>query len=220
MRKPATFLTAFVCGAWLLAAGIAWPADSGFLPDYAQLHDTKDANGNPLRTWISPKFNKTNYQRIFIERVAYYPEPRGSDQVSDEALRDIQNYMDNQLRTVALAGIPQTTEPGPGVARVKLAITAVDTSATALKPWQIIPAALVIQGAEAATGKRKRNAVLHIEALIADSVSNEPLAESVRAAKGVTVPDSRTQVTLDTVRGQIDSWARGVASLVGKTLHP
>jgi hypothetical protein len=219
MRKPATFLAAFLGGAFLVA-GIALAADSGFLPDYSQLQSTKDANGNPVRTWINPKFNKTNYQKILIEKVSYYPEPKGSDQVSDQALSDIQAYMDTQLRTVALAGIPQTSDAGPGVARVKLAITAVDTSATALKPWQIIPAALVIQGAAAATGNRKRNAELHVESLITDSVSNEPLAMSVRAAKGVTVPNSRTQVTLETVKGQIDSWAKGVASLVEKTLHP
>ena len=217
--KKAQFLVGMAgSAALLLAGGIALAADSGFLPDYSKLQQVKDLNGHSLRQWNSPNLNRANYQKILIEKVTYYPEPKGSDQVSDQTLSDIQQYMDTQLRTVGLKRIPQVTEAGPGVLRVKVAITAVDTSATGLKPWQIIPVALVIQGAKAATGNRPENSNLAVEALVTDSVTNEPLGMSVRAAQGAKLPNGHTQLTLDTVKSRIDDWAANVASLVDKKI--
>jgi hypothetical protein len=211
---------ALVCGIALCAgAPPVVAADSGFLPDYSQLQKVRDLNGNPIRQWLSPKLTKANYQKILLEKVTFYPQPRGTEQVSDKALGDIQAYLDSQLRSVGLAGLPLVEEAGPGVARIKVAITAVDTSATGLKPWQIIPVALVIQGARAATGNRAENSNLAVEAIVSDSVSGEPLAMSVREAHGATLPNDRTQLTLQTVRPVIDSWAKGVASLVQRRLE-
>jgi hypothetical protein len=207
-------IIAVVCGLVQLTTGIAAAANSGFLPDYSRLEPATDDNGKKLERWVSPSFTKVNYQKILIEPVAFYPAPKGSEQVSDQALADIQGYLDSQLRTVGLVAIPQVSAAGPGVARVRVGITAVATSATGLKPWQIIPIALVAQGAKAATGRRAKDAELAVEALITDSVSNEPLAMVVRKAEGVTLPDSKTQLTLDTVRATIDRWAANVAEQV------
>jgi hypothetical protein len=212
---PAGLLVALTCALSLCGAPrFAGAADSGFLPDYSKLVNVKDALGRPIRRWISPTFNKTNYQKVLIEPVTFYPAAKGSEQVSDQVLGEMQQYLDSQLRSVGLAGIPQTATPGPGVARVQVAITAADTRATDLKPWQLIPAALVIQGARAATGTRPVSANLAVEGMITDSVSNEPLAMAVRETHGVTVPDSRTQVTLATVTPSIDAWAQAVAVMV------
>jgi Protein of unknown function (DUF3313) len=222
MTRPKTvkILVGLVCSASLLvAARLVMAADSGFLPDYSKLQQVKDLNGKPIRQWTSPKLSKANYQKILIEKVAFYPQPKGSDQVSDQTLSDIQRYMDSQLRTVGLARIPQVTDPGPGVLRVKVAITAVDTSATGLKPWQIIPVALVVQGAKAATGNRPENSNLAVEAIVTDSVTDEPLGMSVREAHGATLPNSRAQLMLETVKPRIDAWAASIASLVEKRIQ-
>jgi hypothetical protein len=218
MKKALSFL-GVICSVSLLTAGAARAADSGFLPDYSKLENTKDSNGVPVRRWLSPKLTKANYQKVIIDKVVFYPEPQASDQVSDQTLKDIQNYVDTQLRTVALDKVPQVTDPGPGVLRLKLAITAVDTSAAPLKPWQIIPVALVIQGAEAASGHRTRDADLSIESLVTDSVTNEVLGENVRGTKGVTLPNSQAQLTLDVVKSRIDEWAASSAQLVQQKLE-
>lgn len=218
MNKALSFLGA-LCAVTVMVAGAAQAADSGFLPDYSKLKDTKDANGVPIRQWTSDKLTKANYQKIMVDKVVFYPEPKASDQVSDQTLQDIQNYLDTQLRTVALDKVPQVTAPGPGVLRLKVAITAVDTSAAGLKPWQLIPIALVIQGAEAASGERKRDADLRVEAVVTDSVTNEVLAERVRSTKGATLPNSKAQLTLDTVKSRIDEWAANSAQVVQQKLE-
>jgi hypothetical protein len=203
-----------LCTLVMLAGGQAQATNSGFLPDYSRLEDSKDANGAPLRRWLSPKLTKANYEKMIIDKVSYYPTPKASEQVSDQALQDIQDHIDTQLRTVVLAEVPQATDPGPGILRLKVAITAAETTATGLKPWQVIPMALVVQGAEAATGKRKRNVVLAIESLVTDSVTNEVLSEAVRNVRGVTLPDSKAQLTLDVVKSRIDEWAAAMAQMV------
>jgi hypothetical protein len=218
--KNARLHLVLVCGICLCAAArLVTAADSGFLPDYSQLQKVRDLKGNPIRQWLSPKLTKANYHKVLLEKVTFFPEPRGTNQVSDKTLGDIQAYLDSQLRTVGLAGLPLVDEAGPGVVRIKVAITAVDTSATGLKPWQIIPVALVSQGVRAATGNRAENSNLAVEAIVSDSVSGEPLAMSVRDAHGATLPNDRAQLTLETVRPAIDSWAKGVASLVQRRLE-
>jgi hypothetical protein len=213
MNLPLTLLCA-LCSLTLLAGEQARAANSGFLPDYSRLEDATDANRAPMRRWSSPKLTKDNYQKMLIDKVVYYPAPKASDQVSGQALSDIRDYIDSQLRTVVLARVPQAGEPGPGILRVQVAITAAETTASGLKPWQIIPVALVVQGAEAAAGKRQRNVVLCVESLVTDSVTDEVLSEAVRNVKGVTLPDSKAQLTLDLVKSRIDEWAAATAELV------
>ncbi|MCL4780056.1 MAG: DUF3313 family protein [Gammaproteobacteria bacterium] len=194
-------------------------AHSGFLPDYSQLEKQKDAKGSELLRWQSPNLSKANYQKILLEPVTFYPEPQASEQVSDQVLKDIQAYLDSSLRTVGLANVPQATEAGPGVLRIKVAITAVETSSSGLKPWQLIPVALVVQGAKAASGNRPRDVDLDVEALVSDSVSGEVLAMSVRKGKGQDLKDSDAQLTLDDAKPRIDQWAENVAELVQKIFN-
>jgi hypothetical protein len=187
-------------------------ANSGFLPDYTKLEKQKDAKGSELKRWQSPNLTKANYQKILLEPVTFFPAPKASEQISDQVLTEIQTYLDTSLRTVGLA------EAGPGVLRLKVAITAVDTHNVGLKPWQLIPVALIVQGAKRASGNVKQNVDLNVEALVSDSVSGEALAMSVRQGKGQEIKDEDVQVTVDDLKPRIDEWSQHVAELVQKIL--
>ena len=221
IAKSASYLaTVVACGvlAGLSPALADETAHSGFLPDYTKLEKQKDAKGSELRLWESPNLTKANYQKILLEPVTFFPAPKGSEQISDQVLSDIQAYLDTSLRTVGLADISQVTEAGPGVLRIKVAITAVDTHNVGLKPWQLIPVALVIQGAKRASGNVKQNVDLNVEALVSDSVSGEVLAMSVREGKGQEIKDEDVQVTVDDLKPRIDEWSQHVAERVHKVL--
>lgn len=193
-------------------------AHSGFLPDYTKLEKQKDAKGSELERWQSPNLTKGSYQKILLEPVTFFPAPQGSDQISEQVLSDTQAYLDKSLRTVGLADIPQVTEAGPGVLRIKVAITAVDTHNVGLKPWQLIPVALVVQGAKRASGNVKQNVDINVEALVSDSVSGEVLAMSVRKGKGHEIKNEEVQVTVDDLKPRIDEWMQSVAALIQKIL--
>lgn len=179
-------------------------ADSGFLKDYSQLQMTKGAKGVEGRVWASPRFTRENYQKILLEKITFYPTPQPSEDVTLGTLNDILAYSDGGLRKAIASVVPLASEPGPGVARVRMAFTAASVDKS-LKPYQLIPAALVLTAASRAAGAAKYDVNLAVETEITDSVSGEVLARIVREAKGIEVK-SGEKLTLQLARPQIDFW--------------
>jgi hypothetical protein len=100
-----------------------------------------------------------------------------------------------------------------------MALTAVAVEGFKLKPYQLVPVALVFTGAKEATGQSKRDVRLFVEAEITDSVSGEPLARFVREAKGIQVA-SDGKLTLKDAKPQIDKWAQAVQQFLAARLTP
>jgi hypothetical protein len=194
-----------ILGAGLTATALAADGESGFLKDYSQLTEGKDLLGNTRRVWISPKFTRENYNTILMEKVSFYPAPQPSEQVPQSTLTDIRDYGDKAIRQTIASVLPMTGKPGPGVARVRIALTAVSVDKS-LKPYQLIPTALIFTAITRATGAAKLDAKLFVESEITDSVTGEPLAKAVRHAEGVEVKADQ-KLTLDLVRSRIDAWA-------------
>jgi hypothetical protein len=201
------------------APGVATAQDSGFLKDYSQLQVSKDPLGAERRAWASPEFNGQNYQKVLVEKFVFYPEAQPNDRVSLGALNDILNYIDTSVRKSLGAQLPVTAEPGAGVARLRLAITAASVD-TSLKPYQLIPVALIFTAAKRASGSAQYNVKLAIETEITDSVTGKPLVRVVREAKGLEVRGDQP-LTLKVVQPQIDEWTKaaqvGVAERFGKS---
>lgn len=210
--KLGVIVAAALFGAGLAASAVAADEDSGFLKDYSQLQEGKDELGNPRRIWISPKFTRENYKSILMEPVSFYPAPQPSDQVPKSTLTDIRDYGDKVIRKTIASVLPMTDKPGPGVARVRIALTAVGVDKS-LKPYQLIPTALIFTAATRAAGVAKLDAKLFVESEITDSVTGEPLARAVRHAQGVEVKADQT-LTLDVVRSRIDAWAEATGKVM------
>ena len=203
--KLGVFVTAALLGAGLAANAVAADEDSGFLKDYSQLQEGKDLLGNERRIWISPKFTRENYTTILMEPVSFYPAPQPSDQVPQSTLTDIRDYGDKAIRKTIASVLPMTDKPGPGVARVRIALTAVGVDKS-LKPYQLIPTALIFTAISRASGASELPVKLYVESDITDSVTGEQLAKAVRQAHGVEVK-SGEKLTLGMVQPRIDAWA-------------
>jgi Protein of unknown function (DUF3313) len=70
--------------------------------------------------------------------------------------------------------------PGPGVARLKVAITGVAGEKEGLKPYQIIPVAFVITMASRGVSGTPEEAKLVVEAKATDSLTGTTLLKVVR----------------------------------------
>ena len=189
------------------AAPLFAQAGSGFLKDYSQLEVRKDAKGTERRVWISDRVNWQNYQQIVIDRIEFHPKPEGTPQVTLGTLFDIRNYLDAGIPKAVAASLPVAKAPGPGVLRLRAAITAVSVDKS-LKAYQLLPIALVFTAAKRSAGTESYNVKLQLEAEILDSVTGEVLARSVREAQGVEVRGDEP-VTLKTARPQLDLWLTG-----------
>lgn len=184
--------------------------DSGFLGDYSQLEVRKDALGVERRLWVSPRLTRKAYHKILLEPVNYFPAPEPSEKVSMGVLDSIRHYIDGSVRKAMAGVVPLADASGPGVLRVRMAITAAEVEGMKLKPYQLVPVALVFTAAKEATGSAHRPVRLFVETEMTDSVSGEPLARAVREAQGLEVASDEA-LSLQVVKPRIDEWVETMA---------
>jgi len=185
---------------------------SGFLGDYSQLSEQKDAAGETVLRYVNPKATGGKYQRVLLDPIQYYPAPQPTAQVQMKTLNDIRNFMDNALRKGFGARIPLATEPGPGVLRLRFAITAVGTEEAALKPYQYIPIAFLVT---AATG-RAEDAKIAVEIEAVDSMTGERMGAAVREGRGAQLKGK--ELTLADVQAQLAKWLDTGSAFLAQTL--
>lgn len=199
-------LCAFVASIVFVAFNTVRAAEpnSGFLANYSQLTLKKDSQGQDRRIWVKDNVDWKKYRQLTVDHVVFYPSPKPSDQLSLETLGEINAYLDSALAKTLSEAVPVTQDAGPGVLRVRSAITAVSVDKS-LKPHQLIPVALVFTLAKRSSGKATYDVILMAEVEISDSVSGEVLATSVREAKGVEVKSDQP-ITLALLKPQLDRW--------------
>jgi len=191
---------------------------SGFLSDDSGLEKEKDPAGRTRRVWISPRLTATNDHKVILAPVAFYPGPKPTEAVPQKTLDDILHYIDTRLGAAVRAAIPMVDDPGPGVIRARMAITAV-AEKKGLKPYEYIPVAMIAAGAKEAAGVRKHDVELFVEAEIIDSVTGEPLARGVRRTEEVKRAGRKDVLTLDDFKTEIDAWGKTLQRIITMRMH-
>lgn len=202
MKKAVQFVTAAALSA-VLAMSANAADNSGYLGDYSQLVREKDAAGEEVLRYLSPKLKPGVYQKVLIDPIQFYPAPRPTSQVGEQTLTDIRNYMDKALREGLGSKLPLATEPGPGVLRIRPAITAVDTKHQGLKPYELLPVGFIIS--RGIVGKAKE-ASIELEVDVVDSATGERMAALVRKGIGAKIEDKDGQLSLPHIRPVLDKW--------------
>lgn len=207
-------LGALLAAAAFTSASYAAEEGSGFLGDYSALKEVKDAAGDTVQRYVSPKLKPGTYQKVLIDHTQYYPAPKPSEQVSASTLTEISNYVDQGLRAKLGAKLALATEPGPGVMRLRPAITTVAAQTPGLKPYQMIPIAFIISSAAG----RGKEAAIQIEVEMVDSMTGEVLAASVRKGIGAKLASDKAPLKLGDVKPLLDKWIdTGAAFVVERT---
>lgn len=190
------------------ASNLSKPEDySGFLKDYSKLREAKSPSGAPVMRWIDPKLNSSAYTSVYIERSQFYPKPQATAQIPESTLRGITDYYDQALKRELGKSLPLAAAPGPGVIVVRPAITAVSSNAEGLKPYEVIPIALVVAAASTAAGTRDRQAEIATEAAFIDGGTQAVVAQVVRKGTGKELENDKTVLRPEDVRQVIDGWA-------------
>jgi hypothetical protein len=180
---------------------------SGFLKDYSQLKPAESASGAPVMRWIDPDVKFDKYTSVYIEPSQFYPQPQPTAVISAQALQSITRYFDTALKRELSKNMTLAQGPGPNTIVVRPAITAVATSTEGLKPYEVIPIALVAAAVNTAAGGRDQNVEIATEAAFLDAQTNKVLAQVVRKGSGEPLENDQTQLTLDDVKPVLDGWA-------------
>jgi hypothetical protein len=180
---------------------------SGFLKDYSRLKEAKSPSGVEVMRWVDPKLNVKQFTSVYIEPTQFYPQPQPTAKIPQTTLSNITHYYDQALQRELSKSLPLATGPGPGVIVVRAAITAVSSKTEGLKPYEVIPIALVAAAVSTASGIRDQETTLATEAVFLNGGSNAVVAQVVRKGTGKPLENDTQVLKADDVKGVIDGWA-------------
>lgn len=180
---------------------------SGFLSDYSQLKEAKSPSGVEVMRWIDPKLKLNKYSSVYIEPTQFYPQPQPTAKIPQSTLTAITRYYDQALQREVSKSLPLANGPGPGVIVVRAAITAVSSKTEGLKPYEIIPVALVAAAVSTASGIRDQETTLGTEAAFLDGGTHAVIAEVVRKGTGKPLENDTQVMQASDVKNVIDGWA-------------
>jgi hypothetical protein len=157
--------------------------------------------------WVDPQIDPDKYTHIYIEPTQLYPKPKPTVKIPQATLSGITAYYDQALRREAGKSLPLATAPGPGVLVMRAAITAVGSKTEGLKPYEVVPIALVAAAVSTASGIRDQETTLGTEAVFLDGGNNAVIAQVVRKGTGRPLSNDSQVMKPDDVKGVIDGWA-------------
>lgn len=171
---------------FLIAGGCASPGtmkeykNSGFLPDYSLLGPAADGSGASV--WRKPDAELRKYDKLILDRVLVWikddAEYKGIDPTELKALTD---YFHEAVVKALGDAYTVVTEPGPGVMRVRAAITEIVPTKTEMSVVTlVVPYATVADLASGGVSKGGVGSAPYlgdaaIEAMGMDSVTNDLL---------------------------------------------
>ena len=217
-----TFKTLTKVGVAALAVALAGcasqpkaPEHSGFLGDYSQLQQTTDSTGATIARAVNPSFRAQNYYAILIDPVIFYPEPQPTDKVSMADLDAIRAYINQALYTQLGKTVRVVDKAGPGVLRLRVAITSVSTQETSLKAYQYIPIAFIVTKAADAAKGTPEEGKLFVESELSDSVTGVRMMSAVRSGVGDALrpsTDASGKLVVESLKPMLDKWGQAVAA--------
>jgi hypothetical protein len=183
---------------------------SGFLKDYSMLKEGED--GEALLVYRNPDADFSKYDKILLEPIEIW-RPKDSDlaDLSEEDVQYLGNHLYESLKTELEKDYTLVASAGPGVLRIRGAITEASGSIAPLNMIStVIPVTRVISaGKRLITGTGAFVGKASVEGEFTDSESGELLFAAVdRRAGAKTVMGSLS--TWDDVREAYDYWAERV----------
>jgi len=125
----------------------------GFLTNYARLQPMPDGGG--MLCWRQPGVNWRGYDKVMIERIQVAFRPGSQNTVDPSDLKMLVDYFHADLVKALTGQVQLVNAPGPGVLRVRIALTnLVPTNTIASLAGTAAPYGFVAEiGSGAATGR-------------------------------------------------------------------
>ena len=183
---------------------------SGFLSSYEGLTPTRSATGVPVMRWVDPGFDLAHYDSLVLQPLNFYPQPKPDGRVDQATLDAVLARANQQMAAALTQRLPlvKPEQAGPRTLIFRGAITGVAAQNQGLRPYEILPVALVLGGAMAAAGERDQNTELFLEGELVDNASGKSMLRLVRKGFGKTLSNNRQKVTAADLVPVIDQLTR------------
>jgi hypothetical protein len=189
MKKPVCNLIKFFAGICVLMLLCSCAATSksrtvtksGFLGDYGQLKVGKEDQAQLV--YVDSTADFKTYTKILMDPIKVYTSDKDSNlkKLSKEELQTLVNYLDATIRENLKKDYSFVDAPGPGVMRLRVAITDAEDSNVPLDTISsILPIGMALNMIQVGiTGKSSFVGEAGVEAEMLDSQSNKRLMAAV-----------------------------------------
>lgn len=173
----------FVCAAFLMscASAPAKRSGPGFLGDYAQKLAPGPKDGAEMR-WLKPGVDFAKYNKVMLEHIVFFLDDTSEYKGIDASeMNELAQKCNLALVNALKDSYPIVTEPGPGVVRIRMAITDLKQSNPAVSGittvTMVTPVGLGINLIKkGATGTWSGSGATASELMALDSMTGEVIA--------------------------------------------
>ncbi|SPD75610.1 conserved exported hypothetical protein [uncultured Desulfobacterium sp.] len=184
MKKTVKVILIGIIG-FVLSASTAFAADpsfSGFLGDpsvYKQL-TPGPKDGAKLR-WIKPGVDFGKYNKFMVDSVIFYLAPDAYKGIDPQEMKELADSFNTEIMAAFRDKYPIVSEPGPDVARIRIAITNVKPSRPGVSAiTSVVPVGIGISLIKkGATGGWSGSGETCVEFEALDSITNEAIVMAV-----------------------------------------
>lgn len=161
---------------------------SGFLSDYSRL--SPGGADDPLYIYINPTIDFRTYDKAMVEPVTIWRSPgTDPDSVSPRDLSRLATSLEAWIyKGLRREGITPVHEPGPGVMRIRAALT--EAAPSAVKMDLLTSVIPLPSATKLATGTRAYVGKASIEGEMTDSRTGELLGQMVDRRAGSRMPQT------------------------------
>ena len=122
LLTPIMIFAAIFLGACSSTKLMSHYKNSGFLGDYSKLQPDPDDSGAEI--WIEPGFKLKDYDKILLDNIiVWYKDKADYKEIHASKLKILTDYLHTAITNTLGTDYPVVTEPGPGVLRIRVAIT-------------------------------------------------------------------------------------------------
>lgn len=218
MKTTLKILTVLLVGLTFLSydAPAADTKYSGFLGDNYQLLEPGPKDGVKMR-YLKPGVDFTKYKKLMIDQVTFFfADDSDYKGIDPTEMKELADEFNQKLINVLRPLCPIVSEPGPDVARIKIAITNVKHSKPVVSAvTSIIPIGLAVSTVKkGATGSWSGSGSTSSEMVILDSSTNDIIGLAVDDRKaGFTARFSKWGSASEA----FEFWAKRIALFVNST---
>lgn len=172
-------LVAFSLALAMMAASCASvQKPSGFLDGYYK-NLQPGPEGAAKERWIKPGVDFSKFNKVMLDGVVFYFAGDAEDKgIDPDQMKELADSFNKELVNALKDKYPIVSEPGPGVIRVKIALTGIKQSRPVLSGvTSIVPVGLAISSIKKGTGGSwTGSGATSAEMMAIDPVKNEVIA--------------------------------------------
>lgn len=183
---------------------------STFLPDYNDITKSQSASGKDVLYWKDKNVDFSKYKYLVYQPMIYFPRPKPSEMVSQQALDNILSYTNRQFKQAMGAHFTLEDVPRENTLIFRGAITAIDTQKKGLQVYEVLPITLLVAATQSVTGHRTMESAVYMEGEFIDASTNQPVIKVVRKASGENLNNEKSQLKVADVKNAIDTIANDI----------